>query len=64
MPQYAISGATLMVTDLVLMTAYTAFAATPLRMLRKPRQIRAMNRTFGGLLMAMGALLATFKGAA
>jgi homoserine/homoserine lactone efflux protein len=63
-PQYAICGATLMATDLVVMTAYTAFAATALRMLRTPRQIRAMNRTFGGLLIAMGALLATFKRAA
>jgi len=64
LPQYAICGATLMATDLVVMTAYTAFAATALRMLRKPRQIRALNRTFGGLLMAMGALLATFRRAA
>ena len=63
-PQYAICGATLMATDLVVMTAYTAFAATALRMLRKPRQIRALNRTFGGALIAMGALLATFKRAA
>lgn len=62
--QYAICGATLVCTDLVMMTAYTAFAAKALRLLRKPRQIRTMNRTFGGLLMTMGALLATFKRAA
>ena len=62
--QYAICGATLACTDLVMMTAYTAFAAKALRLLRKPRQIRTMNRTFGGLLMTMGALLATFKRAA
>ena len=43
------------------MTAYTAFAAKALRLLRKPRQIRVINRTFGGVLVAMGALLATFK---
>ncbi len=63
-PQYAACAATLVATDFVFMTAYTAFAATALRMLRKPRHIRAMNRTFGGLLMAMGALLATFRRAA
>ena len=43
------------------MTAYTAFAARMMRLLREPRQIRLMNRTFGGLLVGMGALLATFK---
>ncbi|MEO8507619.1 MAG: homoserine/homoserine lactone efflux protein [Betaproteobacteria bacterium] len=62
--QYAICGATLVCTDLVMMTAYTAFAAKALRLLRKPRQIRTMNRAFGGMLMTMGALLATFKRAA
>lgn len=62
--QYAMCGATLMFTDLVVMTCYTAFAAKALRLLRKPRQIRTMNRAFGGLLMAMGGLLATFKRAA
>jgi homoserine/homoserine lactone efflux protein len=59
--QYAICGATLAFTDLVTMAAYTAFAAKALRLLRQPRQIRVMNRAFGGLLMTMGALLATFK---
>ena len=59
--QYVICGATLAFTDLVTMAGYTAFAAKALRLLREPRQIKVMNRTFGGLLMAMGALLATFK---
>jgi homoserine/homoserine lactone efflux protein len=62
--QYAICGATLAFTDLVVMSGYAAFAAKALRLLRQPRQIRAMNRAFGGLLMTMGALLATFKRAA
>ena len=62
--QYAICGATLAFTDLVTMAAYTAFAAKALRLLRGARQMRIVNRTFGGLLMAMGALLATFKRAA
>jgi homoserine/homoserine lactone efflux protein len=59
--QYVICGATLAFTDLVTMAGYTAFAAKALRLLREPRQVKVMNRTFGGLLMAMGALLATFK---
>jgi len=62
--QYVACGATLGLTDLIVMSGYTAFAAKALRLLRQPRQIRAMNKTFGGLLVAMGALLATFKRAA
>jgi len=62
--QYLICGATLTLTDLVVMTGYTGLAARVLRLLRTPGQIRAMNRTFGSLLMGMGALLATFKRAA
>ena len=62
--QYLICGATLVCTDLVAMTAYTGFASRILRLLRQPGQIRWMNRTFGGLLVGMGALLATFKRAA
>jgi len=59
--QYAIIGATVAFTDLVVMGAYTALAAKVLRLLRSPRQIKAMNRTFGALFVAAGALLATFR---
>ena len=62
--QYLICGATLAFTDLVVMSGYAAFAARALRLLRRPRHIRAMNRAFGGILVSMGALLATFKRAA
>jgi homoserine/homoserine lactone efflux protein len=62
--QYAICGATLALTDLVVMSGYTAFASRVLRMLREPRHIKLMNRTFGGLFVAAGAVLATFKRAA
>jgi homoserine/homoserine lactone efflux protein len=64
LPQYLICGATLVFTDLVVMSGYTAFAARVLRLLREPRHIRWMNRTFGGLFVAAGALLASFKRAA
>ena len=43
------------------MTGYTGLAAKVLRLLRGPRQVRLMNRTFGGLLVGMAGLLATFK---
>jgi len=59
--QYVICGVTLVFTDLVVMTGYTGFAAKLLRLLRTPGQVRFMNRTFGGLLVGMGALLASFK---
>jgi homoserine/homoserine lactone efflux protein len=59
--QYLICGATLVFTDLVVMSGYTAFASRVLRLLRQPHHIRAMNRTFGGLFVAAGAVLATFK---
>jgi homoserine/homoserine lactone efflux protein len=59
--QYAICGATLAFTDIVVMSGYTLFASRVLRLLREPHHIRVMNRTFGGLFVAAGAALATFK---
>lgn len=62
--QYVVCGATLVLTDIVVMSGYTAFAARVLRLLREPHHIRVMNRTFGGLFVAAGAALAAFKRAA
>jgi homoserine/homoserine lactone efflux protein len=62
--QYAICGATLTFTDMIVMSGYTVFASRVLRLLREPHHIRLMNRTFGGLFVAAGAALATFKRAA
>jgi len=59
--QYAVIAATLGFTDLVVMAGYTALAARVLRLLKAPRQIKALNRTFGGLFVAAGGLLALFK---
>jgi homoserine/homoserine lactone efflux protein len=59
--QYAICGGTLFFTDLVVMSGYTGLAAKVLRLLREPHHIRWMNRTFGGLFVAAGAVLAVFK---
>ena len=60
-PQYAVIGATVGFTDLVVMAGYTALAAKVLRLLKSPRQLKALNRTFGSLFVAAGVLLATFK---
>lgn len=63
-PQYLVIGATLAFTDLVVMAGYTVLAARVLTALRSERQIRLLNRSFGALFVAAGALLATFKRAA
>ena len=60
-PQYLVIAATLAYTDLVVMAGYTALAARLLRLLKSPRQIRLLNRSFGSLFIAAGFLLAMFK---
>lgn len=60
-PQYLVIAATLGFTDLVVMAVYTALAARVLRALQTPRQIRWINRVFGSLFIAAGALLASFR---
>lgn len=60
-PQYLVIAATLGFTDLVVMAGYTALAAKLLRLLKTPRQMRLLNRSFGSLFVAIAVLLATFK---
>lgn len=60
-PQYAVIAATLALTDTVVMAGYMLLAARVLRLLRSPTQLKALNRVFGGLFVAAGTLLATFK---
>ncbi|MCU0949768.1 MAG: LysE family transporter [Burkholderiaceae bacterium] len=57
-PQYTAIGATLMLTELVVMSGYALLAARVLRLLDKPAQMKALNRAFGGLFIAAGVLLA------
>ena len=61
LPQYLICAATLFFTDLVVMSGYTGLAAKVLTLLREPHHVRWVNRTFGGLFVAAGAVLATFR---
>lgn len=63
-PQYVVIGATLAFTDLVVMGGYTVLAARVLAALRSESHIKTLNRVFGSLFVAAGALLATFKRAA
>jgi homoserine/homoserine lactone efflux protein len=59
--QYLIIGLTLAFTDLVVMAGYTALAARVLAALKSTAQMRMLNRLFGGLFVAAGVLLASFK---
>lgn len=61
LPQYLIIGATLAFTDMVVMAGYTALASRVLGALKEPSHIRAMNRTFGGMFVVAGSVLALFK---
>jgi homoserine/homoserine lactone efflux protein len=59
--QYLVIAATFGVVEFCVMTGYAALASRVLRLLRTPRQIRWMNRSFGSLFVLAGAFLATFK---
>jgi homoserine/homoserine lactone efflux protein len=59
--QYAVIGATLGFTDLVVMGVYTVLASRVLRLLKSSQQIRTLNRVFGSLFVAAGGLLALVK---
>ena len=59
--QYLVIAATLALTDLVINAGYTAFASKALAALRSPRQMRWVNRVFGGLFVALATMLATVK---
>ena len=63
-PQYLVIGSTLAFTDFVVMGGYTALAARVLAALKSEHHIKVLNRVFGTLFVAAGALLATFKRAA
>lgn len=59
--QYSAIGATLMLTELVVMCGYALLAARVLRVFSAPSHMKTMNRAFGGLFVAAGLLLAGFK---
>lgn len=57
--QYVIIGATLCFTDLIAMGCYTSLSSRILRLMRKPRHIRWLNRGFGALFILAGTVLAS-----
>lgn len=62
--QYAEMAATMVVVDLIVMAGYTGLAARVLRLLRTPRQQRAVNRSFAAMFAGAAALLASVQRAA
>ncbi|MFY0573272.1 LysE family transporter [Cystobacter fuscus] len=60
-PQYLAIGATIGFTDLVVMGGYTLLASRALRLLRSPRHLSVLNKTFGTLFILAGVLLASFQ---
>jgi homoserine/homoserine lactone efflux protein len=62
--QYALIAATTLGVDLIVMTGYVAAAVKVMRAMRNPRTLRAVNRVLGGLFIAAGIALASFRRAA
>ncbi len=58
--QYAIVALTLLVTDVLSMSMYTALGTRALRLMRSPLATRRINRVFGTLFIAAGFALAMF----
>lgn len=56
--QFLIIGATMVVTDIIVMSIYALAAGRFRAWFHSPRMIRAQNRVFGGLFVSAGALLA------
>ncbi|MCO7643828.1 LysE family transporter [Pseudomonas sp. S 311-6] len=59
--QYSAIAGTMAFTDLVAMSCYSLLATRVLSLLRSPRHIRWLNRTFGGLFILAGVVLAGFR---
>ncbi len=53
-PQLLVLAATMVAVDVVVMHGYAASASALRRLLHSARAVRAQNRVFGGLLMAVG----------
>lgn len=64
LPQYLLCTASLVFTDIVVMSGYTLLAARLLSTLREPHHVRWLNRSFGGLFVTAGVLLGSYRRAA
>jgi homoserine/homoserine lactone efflux protein len=60
-PQYGLCGASLALTDMVVMSGYTLVARSLLRWYGSPSHLRWLNRLFGALFVAAGIGLAMWQ---
>ncbi len=56
--QYLVLGVTTVVVDIIVMIGYATLAKHIAAWIRGPKQMKRLNRLFGGMFMAVGALLA------
>ncbi len=56
--QYLVLGVTTVVVDIIVMIGYATLAKHIAAWIKGPKQMKLLNRLFGGMFMAVGALLA------
>lgn len=61
MMQYIVLGATTVVVDIIVMMGYALLATRIAGWIKGPKQMKVLNRIFGGLFMAVGVLLASAR---
>ena len=59
--QYVVLGVTTVVVDVIVMIGYATLATRIAVWIKGPHQMKILNRTFGGLFIAVGALLASAR---
>ncbi|QKJ89138.1 Homoserine/homoserine lactone efflux protein [Paramixta manurensis] len=59
--QYLVLGVTTVVVDIIVMIGYATLARRIAAWIKGPRQMKLLNRLFGGLFMLVGALLASAR---
>ena len=59
--QYLVLGVTTVGVDIIVMIGYAMLATRIAGWIKGPRQMKLLNRTFGGMFMAVGALLASAR---
>lgn len=62
--QYLVLGVTTVAVDIVVMIGYATLATRIAGWIKGPHQMKLLNRIFGGMFVAIGALLATARRAA
>ncbi|WP_034918658.1 MULTISPECIES: homoserine/homoserine lactone efflux protein [Erwinia] len=59
--QYLVLGVTTVVIDIIVMIGYATLATRIAAWVKGPRQMKLLNRIFGGMFVAVGALLASAR---